>query len=550
MSSNFIFNEIDKDIENGIYLADEIKTRFPPEPNGYLHVGHAKALYINFAVKEKYNATTYLRYDDTNPAKEDIEYTEAIQEDIAWLGFKWDQLLFASDYFETMYEHAIELINKGLAFIDDQTSEEIRSSRGSLVEKGTESPWRNRSIEDNLKLFREMREGKHEAGSRVLRAKIDMSSPNMNMRDPVLYRILFESHPHTNDEWCIYPMYDYAHPIEDAIEKITHSLCSMEYEDHRPLYDWVLDNIDAYKEKRPRQIEFARLAIKGALTSKRNLKKLVDNNIVDGWDDPRLYTLRGLRRRGVSAQAIRNFCAAVGVAKANSEIPREQLDYYVREDLGKTAKRIMAVVNPLKLTVTNYPEGQIEILDVPNDTSDPDSETRQVAFGRDLYIEADDFEQNPPKGYHRLYPGNEVRLMGAYFVKCTGAVVDADGNVLEVLCEYDPETKSGSGFTARKVKGTIHWVESTTALPIETRQLGELLDPEKPSGDVLERLNSSSLERLDSFAEKSLEAANPSDTFQFVRLGYYCADSTPGVGGKMAFNRTVELKSTWKPEKA
>lgn len=547
--SNYIFNEIDKDIENGVYGKDEIMTRFPPEPNGYLHIGHAKAICINFSVKEKYHVKTNLRFDDTNPAKEDTEYTEAIQRDIAWLGFKWDNLFYASNYFDKMYSYAVELIKKGLAFVDDQTQEEIKLTRGTLTEKGTKSPYRDRSVEENLKLFEEMKNGVYQNGEKVLRAKIDMESPNINMRDPVIYRILFQTHHNTGDAWCIYPMYDYAHPIEDAIEGITHSLCSMEFEDHRPFYDWLLSNLDDYKKKRPRQIEFARLNMTNTLMSKRYLKRLVDENIVDGWDDPRLPTLCGMRRRGVTPAAIRNFCDEIGVAKANSMIEKSQFEYFVRDDLMKTSKRVMAVIDPLKVTITNYPKGESELLDIPYNMDEPEGASRKVPFGRELYIEREDFMEIAPKKYFRLFPGNEVRLMGAYFIKCEDVIKDAEGNITEVLCTYDPETKSGSGFNGRKVKGTIHWVSQKEALPVEINLFDEILLDDIDSEEFMDRINKNSKQVYHSYAEPSIADTQPEDKFQFVRNGFFCADSKNSAKGYLIFNRTVSLKSSWQPPK-
>ncbi|MBR6801259.1 MAG: glutamine--tRNA ligase/YqeY domain fusion protein [Eubacteriaceae bacterium] len=544
-TSNFIFNEIDKDIENGVYDADKIMTRFPPEPNGYLHIGHAKALWINFAVKEKYNGITNLRFDDTNPVKEDTEFTESIMNDIKWLGFEWDALFFASHYFEKMYDCAIELINKGLAYVDDQTPDEIKENRGSLTKPGIDSPYRNRTPEENLDLFTRMKDGEFPNGAKVLRAKIDMQSPNMNMRDPVMYRILHTAHHNIGDKWCIYPMYDFAHPIEDAIENITHSLCSGEYEDHRPLYDWVLDNLDEYKNNRPRQIEFARLALTNVLTSKRYIKLLVEENIVDGWDDPRLYTLGGLRRRGVTPEAIKEFIKQTGVAKANSVIDKGQFEYFVRDDLMKTSARIMVVTDPVKVVITNYPENEIEYLDVPLDMSDENSATRKVPFSRELYIEREDFMEIPPKKYHRMYPGNEVRLMGAYFVTCTGFDKDEDGNITTVYATYDPETKSGSGFTGRKVKGTIHWVSAQENIPVEIRNYDDLL--EEGEGEILDRINKDSMHVVTGYAETSLKGAAKGDRFQFVRQGFYVVDTKHTTDEKYVFNRTVTLKSSYKP---
>lgn len=547
-NSNFIFNEIDKDLANGVYKADEIMTRFPPEPNGYLHIGHAKAIFINFSVKEKYHGRTNLRFDDTNPAKEDVEYTEAIERDIAWLGYQWDNLFYASDYFGKMYDYAVELIGKGLAYVDEQSQEEIKINRGTLTEKGKDSPYRNRGIEENLSLFRDMKEGKYPNGSKVLRAKIDMASPNINMRDPVIYRILFETHHNTGDAWCIYPMYDYAHPIEDAIEGITHSLCSLEFEDHRPFYDWLLDHLDDYKVKRPRQIEFARLNITNTIMSKRYLKRLVDENRVDGWDDPRMPTLCGLRRRGVTPAAIRSFCEESGVAKANSVIDKAQFDYFVRDDLMKTAKRVMAVLHPLKVTIRNYPQGESELLSIPYNLDEPEGACRNVPFGREIYIEREDFMEEPPKKYFRLFPGNEVRLMGAYFVKCEDFVKDENGNVTEVICTYDPETKSGSGFAGRKVKGTIHWVPKD-ALSLEARLYEELLDENSAAEDWVERLNPNSLCVCQALGEPSLANVQAGERFQFVRNGFFCADTKYHKPEHPVFNRTVSLKSSWQPAK-
>ncbi len=544
-TSNFIFNEIDKDIENGVYDKEKIMTRFPPEPNGYLHIGHAKALWINFAVKEKYNGITNLRFDDTNPVKEDTEFTESIMNDIKWLGFEWDALFFASHYFEKMYECAIELINKGLAYVDDQTPDEIKENRGSLVKPGVDSPYRNRTPEENLDLFTRMKDGEFPNGAKVLRAKIDMQSPNMNMRDPVMYRILHTPHHNIGDKWCIYPMYDFAHPIEDAIENITHSLCSGEYEDHRPLYDWVLDNLDEYKHNRPRQIEFARLSLTNVLTSKRYIKLLVEEKIVDGWDDPRLYTLGGLRRRGVTPEAIKEFIKQTGVGKADSIIDKAQFEYFVRDDLMKTSARLMVVTDPVKVVITNYPENEVEYLDVPLDMSDENSATRKVPFSRELYIEREDFMEVPPKKYHRMYPGNEVRLMGAYFVTCTGFDKDEDGNITTVYATYDPETKSGSGFTGRKVKGTIHWVSAQENIPVEIRNYDDLL--EEGDGEILDRINKDSMHIATGYAETSLHGAEKGDRFQFIRQGFYVVDTKHTTDEKYVFNRTVGLKSSYKP---
>ncbi len=547
-SSNFIFNEIDKDLSEGVYTIDELCTRFPPEPNGYLHIGHAKAICINFSVKEKYKAKTNLRFDDTNPSKEDTEYTNAIKRDIEWLGFKWDNLCYASDYFDKMYDYALELIRKGLAYVDDQTAEQIKQNRGTLTQKGIPSPYRERSIDENLELFENMKNGLYEAGSKVLRAKIDMASPNINMRDPVLYRILNEKHHRTADKWVIYPMYDYAHPIEDAIEGVTHSLCSLEFEDHRPFYNWLLDNLDDYKKKRPRQIEFARLNLSRTVMSKRYLKQLIDEGITTGWDDPRMPTLSGLRRRGVTPMAIRNFCAESGVAKSNSVIDKAQFEYFIREDLMNTAVRVMAVLDPLKLTIVNYPEGKTEILDIPYRMDDENSATRKVVFSRSLYIERSDFEEEPPKKFFRLYPGNEVRLMGAYFVKCIDYIKDENGRITEVLCTYDPKTKSGSGFNERKVKGTIHWVEISSAVEATAMLYDELLISDDANKSFMERINKDSVTRVKAYIEQSVASAQPKDKFQFVRNGFFCVD-TDSCNGNLIFNKTVGLKSGFKPQK-
>jgi glutaminyl-tRNA synthetase len=539
--SNFIFNEIDKDIASGVYDKDRIMTRFPPEPNGYLHIGHAKAIFINFSVKEKYHGTTNLRFDDTNPVKEDTEYTEAIQRDIAWLGYTWDQLFYASDYFGKMYEYALELIAKGLAFVDDQTAEEIKFTRGTEVTPGKPSPYRDRSVEENTELFEGMKAGKYKAGEKVLRAKIDMASSNFNMRDPVLYRIIYETHHNTKDEWCIYPMYDYAHPIEDAIEGITHSLCSIEFEDHRPFYDWLLKNLDDYAKHHPRQIEFARLNIENALTSKRYLKSLVDQGIVDAWDDPRLMTLCGLRRRGITPEAIREFCTEIGVSKALSTLSTEQLEYFVREDLSKISKRVMVVVDPIKLTITNFPEGEIEKLEVPYDMNDPAKGSRVMEFSKHLYIEAEDFMAEPSKKYYRLFVGNEVRLMGGYFVKCESYKTDENGKVVEVLCTYDPETKSGN--QQRKVKSTIHWVSDTDKCELKTREFRELYNSQT------NEINTDSIIERSSYGEQSLKGAGPEERFQFIRMGYFWQDSKYTSTDLPVYNRTVSLKSSFKPTK-
>ena len=497
VSRNFIEQEIDKDLQNGVYK--NIATRFPPEPNGYLHIGHAKSILLNYGTAEKYRGTFNLRFDDTNPVKEDTEFVDAIRKDVEWIcgNISIDNVYFASDYFDEMYEAALKLIKKGKAYVDDLSAEQIREYRGTLTEPGKNSPYRDRSIEENMDLFVRMKNGEFEDGTRVLRAKIDMSSPNINMRDPVIYRVAHVSHHNTGDKWCIYPMYDFAHPIEDAIEGISHSLCTLEFEDHRPLYDWVVRELEY--EIPPRQIEFAKMYVTNVITGKRYIKKLVEDGVVDGWDDPRLVTLAALRRRGYTPESIRMLMNMVGVSKAQSSIDYAMLEYCIREDLKLTRPRMMAVLDPIKLVITNYPEGQIEYLDVPNNQENPEMGTRKVPFGRELYIERDDFMIEPPKKYYRLFPGNEVRLMSAYFVKCEDYVLDDEGNVIEVHCTYDPETKSGSGFTGRKVKGTIHWVAKDTAVNAEVRLYENLVDEEKGvyNEDGSINLNPNSLKVLD-----------------------------------------------------
>ncbi|MCR2033787.1 glutamine--tRNA ligase/YqeY domain fusion protein [Anaerofustis stercorihominis] len=549
IKSNFITNEIDKDIEKGIYDKDEIYTRFPPEPNGFLHIGHAKAICINFLTAKKYGGKTNLRFDDTNPAKEDTMYVKSIKEDISWLGFEWAKELHASNYFDKMYAYAVELISKGLAYVDDQSYEEMKKNRGNLATPGVNSPYRDRSVEENLNLFKEMKEGKYETGSKVLRAKIDMTSPNMNMRDPALYRVVHEEHHNTKDNWCIYPMYDFAHPIEDAIEGITHSLCSLEFEDHRPLYDWILDNLDDYKNKRPRQIEFARLNLTNQVMSKRYLRQLVDEGYVDGWDDPRMPTISGFRRRGVTPEAIVNFCEEIGVSKSNSLVDSGMLDHFIRDDLKLKADRVNAVLNPLKLTITNYPEGKLEMLEMENNQDIEDGEKREVPFGRELYVEKEDFMEVPVKKYFRLFPGNEVRLRGAYFVTCNEVVKDENGEVVELKCTYDPETKSGSGFTGRKVKGTIHWVERSTAIKAKARLLEPLFNSEVSSENFLDTLNTDSLNEKEIYLEPFMKKAKAGDRYQFVRNGYFSVDPKLTKYNELVFNRIVSLKSSWRPPK-
>lgn len=543
-ASNFIRNIVVQDLESGKHK--EIITRFPPEPNGYLHIGHAKSIVLNFELADSFSGRTYLRFDDTNPAKEDVEYVESIKEDVKWLGFDWDELFFASDYFEEMYNRAVLLIKKGLAYVCDLSAEEIREYRGTLTQPGKESPYRNRSVQENLDLFDRMRKGEFQDGEKVLRAKIDMTSPNMNMRDPVIYRIVHASHHNTGDKWCIYPMYDYAHPLEDAIEKITHSICTMEFEDHRPLYNWVVAECEM--EAQPQQIEFARLNMTNTVMSKRKLKQLVDENVVDGWDDPRMPTISGLRRKGYTSNAIRNFCREIGVSKNQSVVDEQMLEHFIRQDLSETAPRTMSVLRPLKVVITNYPEGQTEMLEAENNTEDPSMGVRQIPFSREIYIEQDDFMENPPAKYFRLFLGNEVRLKNAYFIKCNDVIKDADGNVVEIHCTYDPETKSGTGFTGRKVKGTIHWVDAANAVPAEFRLYEPLILDEEDEDDkhFLEQINENSLEILQGFVEDNMKDVKPQDKFQFFRHGYFNVDPKYSRDGKLVFNRIVSLKSSFK----
>ena len=548
-SSNFIKNIVINDLETGKH--DSIITRFPPEPNGYLHIGHAKSICLNFGLAKEFNGKVNLRFDDTNPLKEDVEYVNSIKEDVKWLGFDWDNLYFASDYFEEMYNRAVLLIKKGKAYVCDLTSEEMREYRGTLTEPGKESPYRNRSVEENLELFEKMKNGEFKDGEKVLRAKIDMSSPNINFRDPVIYRIAHSTHHNTGDKWCIYPMYAFAHPLEDAIEKITHSICTLEFEDQRPLYDWVVRECEM--EATPRQIEFARLNLTNTVMSKRKLKQLVDEGVTDGWDDPRMPTISGFRRRGYTADAIRKFCSEIGVSKADSKVDSQMLDFFVREDLQTKAPLAMGILNPLKLVITNYPEGQTEMIELENNAKDETKGTRLVPFGRELYIEQEDFMEEPVKKYFRLFPGNEVRLKGAYFVMCTDVIKDEDGNVVEVHCTYDPETKSGSGFTGRKVKSTIHWVEANTAIPCEFRLYEPLIlddAPENEGKHFLEQINPNSMEILQGFAEPTqIKDAKPLDKFQFVRNGFFSVDTKYTTDDKLVFNRVVPLKSSFKPGK-
>lgn len=548
-SSNFIRNIIVNDLESKKH--DTIITRFPPEPNGYLHIGHAKSICLNFGLAKEFNGNVNLRFDDTNPVKEDVEYVNSIKEDVQWLGFDWTNLYFASNYFEQMYERAVLLIKKGKAYVCDLNAEQMREYRGSLTEPGKESPYRNRSIEENLELFEKMKNGEFGDGEKVLRAKIDMSSPNINLRDPAIYRISHSHHHNTGDKWCIYPMYAFAHPLEDAIEGITHSLCSLEFEDQRPLYDWVVAECEM--PEIPRQIEFARLNLTNTVMSKRKLKQLVDEGVTDGWDDPRMPTIAGLRRRGYTPEAIRNFCNEIGVAKADSTVDSQMLDYFVREDLQPKAPLAMGVLKPLKLVITNYPEGQVEMLEIENNAKDETKGKRLVPFSREIYIEQDDFMIEPVKKYFRLFPGNEVRLKGAYFVKCNDFITDENGNVTEIHCTYDPETKSGSGFTGRKVKATIHWVDANSAVPCEFRLFEPLIlddAPENEGKHFLEQINPNSLEVVQGFAEKTaIENAKPQDKFQFVRHGFFNVDSKYTTDKKLVFNRVVPLKSSFKPNK-
>lgn len=545
--NNFIKNIVVEDLKSKKHK--EIITRFPPEPNGYLHIGHAKSITLNFELADEFKGKTNLRFDDTNPTKEDTEYVESIKEDVKWLGFSWDELYFASDYFDEMYNRAIVLIKKGKAYVCDLSAAEIKEYRGTLKEPGKESPYRNRSVEENLELFHKMKNGEFKDGEKVLRAKIDMSSPNINMRDPVIYRIAHASHHNTGDKWCIYPMYDYAHPLEDAIEGVTHSICTLEFEDHRPLYDWAIRECEM--ECVPQQIEFARLNLTNTVMSKRFLKKLVEEGVVDGWDDPRMPTISGLRRRGYTPEAIRSFCREIGVAKSNSIVDYQMLEYFIREDLKLKAPRTMAVINPLKVVITNYPENQIELLEVENNSDNEEMGKRKVPFSREIYIEQDDFMENPIQKYHRLFPGNEVRLKGAYFIKCNDVIKDEAGNIKELHCTYDHETKSGSGFTGRKVKGTIHWVDANSSIPAEFRLLEHLIEAEEieEGKTFMDYINPNSLEILHGFVENSMENAKPQDKFQFFRHGYFNVDTKYTTDEKLVFNRIVSLKSSFEINK-
>ena len=545
VSKNFIEQEIDKDLAEGVY--DHVQTRFPPEPNGYLHIGHAKSIILNSGLAKEYGGKFNLRFDDTNPTKEKTEFVQSITEDVKWLGADFeDRLFFASNYFDTMYECAVKLIKKGKAFVCDLSADQIKEYRGDFTTPGKNSPYRDRSIEENLQLFENMKNGMYKDGEKVLRAKIDMASPNINMRDPVLYRVAHMTHHNTGDKWCIYPMYDFAHPIEDAVEHITHSICTLEFEDHRPLYDWVVRECEF--ENPPRQIEFAKMYLTNVVTGKRYIKKLVEDGIVDGWDDPRLVTIAALRRRGYTPESLRMFVDLVGVSKANSSVDYAMLEYCIREDLKLKRPRMMAVLDPVKLVIDNYPEGQTEMLSIPNNLENPEMGEREVPFSRELYIEREDFMENPPKKYFRLFPGNEVRLMGAYFVTCTGVEKDENGNVTVIHCTYDPETKSGSGFTGRKVKGTIHWVSAPTAGKVECRLYENIVDEEKGklNADGTLNLNPNSKTVTTAYVEPKLMEAKAYDSFQFMRNGYYCVDCKDSEEGKPVYNRIVSLKSSFK----
>lgn len=547
VSRNFIEQEIDKDLAEGVY--DTVHTRFPPEPNGYLHIGHAKSILLNYGLAEKYHGKFNMRFDDTNPTKEKTEFVESIKEDIKWLGADWeDRLFFASDYFGQMYEAAIKLIKKGKAYVSDLSADEIREYRGTLTEPGKKDPYSERSIEENLELFENMKNGIYKDGEKVLRAKIDMASPNINMRDPIIYRVAHMTHHNTGDTWCIYPMYDFAHPIEDAIEGITHSICTLEFEDHRPLYDWVVRELEY--QSPPRQIEFAKLYLTNVVTGKRYIKKLVEDGIVDGWDDPRLVSIAALRRRGFTPESLKLFVELCGVSKSNSSVDYAMLEYCVREDLKLKKPRMMAVLDPIKLVIDNYPEGQVEMLEASNNMENPELGVHQVPFSRELYIEREDFMEEPPKKYFRLFPGNEVRLMHAYFVTCTGFEKDEDGNVTVVHCTYDPATKAGSGFSERKVKGTIHWVPVKEAVKAEVRLYENLVDEEKGvynKEDGSLNLNPNSLTVLkECYLEPAVSGAKAYDSFQFVRNGFFCVDYKDSKPEALVFNRIVSLKSSFK----
>ncbi|MDD5949908.1 MAG: glutamine--tRNA ligase/YqeY domain fusion protein [Lachnospiraceae bacterium] len=550
VSKNFIEQEIDKDLAEGVY--DKVVTRFPPEPNGYLHIGHAKSILLNYGLAQEYGGTFHLRFDDTNPTKEKTEFVESIKKDVEWLGAEFDEhLYYASNYFQQMYDAAVTLIRKGKAYVCDLTAEEIREYRGTLTEPGKESPYRNRSVEENLDLFERMKNGEFEDGSKVLRAKIDMASGNINMRDPILYRIARMTHHNTGDEWCIYPMYDFAHPIEDAVEGVTHSICTLEFEDHRPLYDWVVREVGF--DNPPRQIEFAKLYLTNVVTGKRYIKKLVEEGIVDGWDDPRLVSISALRRRGFTPESIKMFMELSGVSKAQSSSDYAMLEYCIREDLKLKRPRMMAVLDPIKLVIDNYPEGQTEQMPIANNLENEELGERTIPFSRELYINREDFMIEPPRKYFRLFPGNEVRLMNAYFVTCTGYETDEQGNVTVVHATYDPETRSGSGFTGRKVKGTIHWVNAATAVQAEVRLYENIVDEEKGvynKEDGSLNVNPNSLTVLKNcYLEPALKDAKPYESFQFVRQGYFCVDCKDSTPEHLVFNRIVSLKSSYKPNK-
>lgn len=545
-SKNFIEEIIDEDLANGKYK--NVITRFPPEPNGYLHIGHSKSICLNFGIAEKYGGKCNLRFDDTNPTKEEIEYVDSIKKDIKWLGFDWeDREFYASDYFDTLYDYAVILINKGKAYVDSCTGDEIREMRGTPTEPGKESPYRNRSVEDNLDLFERMKHGEFKDGEHVLRAKIDMSSPNMNMRDPIMYRIRHAPHHRTGDKWCIYPMYDWAHGQSDSIEKISHSICTLEFENHRPLYDWFIKELEIFP---PRQIEFARLNLTYTVMSKRKLLQLVQEGIVDGWDDPRMPTISGFRRRGYTPESIRTFAERVGVAKRDNVSDLALLEFTIREDLNKRAQRIMGVLKPLKITITNYPAGKVEELEAVNNPEDESMGKRVVPFCSEIFIEQDDFMEDPPKKFFRLSPGNEVRLRYAYIIRCDEVIKDEKGNVIELKCSYDPETKSGSGTSNKKVKGTIHWVSAEHAVKAEVRLYDRLFKVENPDGDkevdFKSHINPNSLEIVEeALIEPSVKNSKPDDKFQFERLGYFCIDTKYSTSGKLVFNRTVTLRDSW-----
>lgn len=558
---NFIKTIIEEDLKSG--KVKEVVTRFPPEPNGYMHIGHVRAIFIDFALADEFGGRTNLRFDDTNPVKEDVEYVNSIKEDIKWLGFEWDNQYYASDYFDEMYKRAVLLINKGLAYVDDQSADEIRENRGTLTEPGQNSPYRDRSVEENLDLFTRMRDGEFKNGERVLRAKIDMASPNINLRDPVIYRISHTTHHNTGDKWCIYPMYTFAHPLEDAIEGVTHSLCSLEFEDQRPFYDWVVSQCEM--EAQPRQYEFGRLNVSTMVTSKRKLRKLVEENLVDGWDDPRMPTISGLRRRGYTPNAIKDFIYETGISRSQGLVDIQTLEHFVREDLKMKAMRTMAVLRPLKVVITNYPEGESELLPAENNTENEEMGVRQIPFSREIYIEQDDFMEEPVSKYFRLFPGNEVRLKHAYFIKCHDFIKDENGEVVEIHCTYDPETKSGSDFNARKVKGTIHWVDASAAVPAEFRLYEPLLGEDEESeelatdetndvsadevDDFLKKVNKDSLEIVQGFVEPQMKDAAAQDKFQFFRHGYFNVDPQLSEPGKPVFGRIVSMKSSFKMPK-